>query len=123
MAELIADATPRVLVYGADFLAQVDQLRHLAGSLEQCLALEERSPDGADDLCLDEREGFPVSSPPLVELDLDDPWSLCYTGGTTGLPKGAVLTQGNILWNAVNTLTSWELKADDVTLLVARRQP
>ncbi len=116
---LVADATPRLLVYGADFLAQADQLRHLAGGLEECLALEERRPSGADDLCLADREDFPASSPPLVELDLDDPWSLCYTGGTTGLPKGAVLTQGNILWNAVNTLTSWELKAEDITLLNA----
>ncbi len=41
------------------------------------------------------------------ELTLDDPWGIYYTGGTTGLPKGAVLTHGNMTWNSVNTITSW----------------
>jgi fatty-acyl-CoA synthase len=41
------------------------------------------------------------------ELTLDDPWGIYYTGGTTGLPKGAVITHGNITWNSINTITSW----------------
>ncbi len=47
----------------------------------------------------------PLDSAP--DLDLDDPWGIYYTGGTTGLPKGAVLTHGNVTWNSVNTITSW----------------
>ncbi len=41
------------------------------------------------------------------ELTLDDPWGIYYTGGTTGLPKGAVLTHGNVTWNSINTTASW----------------
>jgi fatty-acyl-CoA synthase len=48
---------------------------------------------------------------------MDDPWVLCYTGGTTGLPKAATLTHGNITWNAINTVASWELTSQDVTFL------
>ena len=43
----------------------------------------------------------------IPELSLDDPWGIYYTGGTTGLPKGAVLTHGNVTWNSVNTIASW----------------
>ena len=43
----------------------------------------------------------------IPELSLDDPWGIYYTGGTTGLPKGAVITHGNVTWNSVNTITSW----------------
>jgi fatty-acyl-CoA synthase len=37
------------------------------------------------------------------EGSYDDPVMLVYTSGTTGRPKGAVLTQSNLFWNAVNS--------------------
>ena len=42
---------------------------------------------------------------PLVTIDPDDLAVLQYTGGTTGTPKGAMLTHGNIFANVVQTET------------------
>ena len=35
------------------------------------------------------------------------------------MPKGAILTHGNITWNSINTVMSWGLTPDDVTILNA----
>lgn len=51
-----------------------------------------------------------------VNVDETDPLAIIYTGGTTGKPKGAVLTHQSIFHNAINTITSWNLTGDDTTV-------
>jgi len=50
---------------------------------------------------------------------LDDPWVLMYTSGTSGRPKGALLSHRQLHWNAVNTTLACHLTADDSTLTFA----
>jgi long-chain acyl-CoA synthetase len=49
---------------------------------------------------------------PQVEESLDKPACYMYTGGTTGVPKGAVLSHGNILANALQA-KAWLSKYDE----------
>jgi fatty-acyl-CoA synthase len=49
-------------------------------------------------------------------LNEEDPLVMIYTGGTTGKPKGVILSHRSILWNALNTIISWELSSDDITI-------
>ena len=46
------------------------------------------------------------AGPPRVEIDMDEPAALQYTGGTTGVAKGAVLTHRNLSCN-VQQVAAW----------------
>ncbi len=118
LAALAADASPSLFVYGPDFAATARTLRAAAPSVRTWIALDPAARADAADIALDERDACDEPVPP-VALGWDDPWVICYTGGTTGTPKGAVLTHGNIAWNAVNTVASWGLDANDTAILNA----
>ncbi|MCK8616297.1 acyl-CoA synthetase [Gordonia sp. C13] len=51
----------------------------------------------------------------LVPGQFDDPAILMFTSGTTGTPKGVILTHGNIWWNSVNVDTRLDARRGDVT--------
>ncbi len=54
-----------------------------------------------------------------AELPLDTPVLMAYTSGTTGVPKGAVLTQEALLSNALNSTLAYDMASRDEVLTVS----
>jgi fatty-acyl-CoA synthase len=113
LKDIIHGVVPRVLVYSQEFQNEVDELRPDLPTVEHFVALDPRS-NTDDTIWPREKENWPKTQPPLVELNWDDPWVICYTGGTTGFPKGAILHYQSITANSLNTIVSWGIRSDDV---------
>lgn len=67
-------------------------------------------------------ETFVAGSPDdalAARIALDDLLFLPHTSGTTGSPKGVMLTHGNVTWNVVNVLSRADFRGDDVTIAIA----
>ncbi|WP_432117797.1 acyl-CoA synthetase [Streptomyces sp. bgisy032] len=109
IAYQLADSGAKALVHGP---SQTGLVAGLPGSTDVRVFLEagaqyEAALAGADAEPIDE----PVGP--------DDTCVIMYTSGTTGRPKGAMLTHGNITWNAVNVLVDTDLVADERALVCA----
>lgn len=61
-----------------------------------------------------------ASDEPIDEpVSLEDLCMLPYTSGTTGDPKGVMLTHGNVTWNVINVLSCADIRSDEVTIAIA----
>ena len=54
--------------------------------------------------------------PPEVEIDENEPSALLYTSGTTGRPKGVMLTHRNLYLNAINSICEFAIHERDIYL-------
>ncbi|MBW1709064.1 MAG: AMP-binding protein [Deltaproteobacteria bacterium] len=96
--------TPKLTVAGID---QAEMIREIDPGLPLITfdpGLSYERPDRAD-----QKPAF--ESPP--ELSPADPGVIIFTSGTTGQPKGAVLTQGNLSHDAQNIIRIWEISEAD----------
>lgn len=123
IAEILEDAEAEFLVvHGAlapaatELLAGKHKLRHVAW-LESAAPEERRANDFDFEQLVAEGNGeFPSDLPWLQQDDLAH---LYYTSGTTGRPKGVMLSHGNVAFNAIGAISELSLSDADTWIHAA----
>lgn len=115
---IMRDGEIRALLVGPEYLDLLAQFRDALPELAHVIVLEGPAADG--DLMYESliAGAEPVAAAPR-EWAEDDLINLCYTGGTTGLPKGVMLTQRNVVANAEHVQMTFGFAEDDVWAHVA----
>jgi len=117
---LIEQTEPRALLYSDDFIETVDRVqagtRDSQAPIAQYVHLEGDGIPGS--LPYDRVLASSGENPVTCEtLEREDIACLLFTGGTTGLPKGAMISHRQICWNVLNTVIH-DLTHDDIYLCV-----
>ncbi|HEV7908864.1 MAG TPA: long-chain fatty acid--CoA ligase [Pseudonocardiaceae bacterium] len=116
---MLGDCGASVLVHSPDTDAVIASAAPLPDGLRHVLALAPQScPAGGLDYQA-EIAGTPSPLLGRAAVSLDDPCILLYTSGTTGRPKAATLTHGNLTWNTVNQLAHFDTASTDRALCIS----
>jgi long-chain acyl-CoA synthetase len=98
MAAIVADADAGVLFFGPDYAAATKEMMAQVGCVTQWVALDrlaEWRDSGADDGGGGDGDDA-VPADPGFDAGPDDVVTQLYTSGTTGLPKGVMISGGNV---------------------------
>jgi acyl-CoA synthetase (AMP-forming)/AMP-acid ligase II len=106
----------RFFIYGEEFSDLVETIRPQLKRVDLYISVGKSTPSSV--LNYEKLLEGSTDKEPNIPISEKDECQLMYTSGTTGRPKGALLTHGNILWNLFNTILGREEKEGEVSLVV-----
>ncbi len=110
----VNDAGARLLLVGSELMPLVDGLRDRLTTVEH---VGEVTPEGGEG---DAYEALLAGATPLdrdPEVTPDDVVLVMYSSGTTGLPKGVMLTQRNMVEHTLAAHDGWEFEPGDKNMV------
>jgi fatty-acyl-CoA synthase len=110
-AFILEDSGAEVMICEEAFASRVQGIRTQVPGLREvvCLGALQEGFWGWEEIL-----EAPGREAPAVPRGAEDDLYILYTSGTTGRPKGAVITNPNLMWNAINGQVSGGFSGSDV---------
>lgn len=103
------------LFVAGEFMDAIAEVRDRLTTVEHCIAFSPEPLAGMGNY-----EALLAANPatePTVAVADDDPWFIGFTSGTTGFPKGAVLTHGARMMPVLNMAIEYGIADTDVVMV------
>lgn len=117
LSYLLEHSSPRLLLVEDTFSAAAEQARadgnRPADGGPETVGFSRRAGSGLNELMAEKEE--PIDEP----IGLDELFMIQYTSGTSGRPKGVMLTHGNVIWNVYNLLVDIDVGSEEIALVTA----
>lgn len=106
---ILSDGRPRIFLAGPDYKAMVKELKGRLGFIEKRYAFGAGDEEFAAFATLMEEDGM------VKEVDIlpNDPYLIIHTAAVAGKPRGATLSQGNIIASNLQHMATMGLSEND----------
>ena len=115
LLHMVKNETPRILFYEKEFTEKIEFLKRTDVSIEIYINLskDENTRDLTYLQLMDNGNQSVISS----QNELEDIHMIIHTGGTTGVPKGAMISYRALLFNAFSETISINISKNDVAFI------
>ncbi|MFX0046386.1 MAG: AMP-binding protein [Candidatus Hermodarchaeota archaeon] len=104
LAGLVNDLAPSLLLYDSELASVASELKKEV-SVDYWVSLDSKGTHVESSLVYEEVVDSAATNPPQpVDISYEDPMGIVFTGGTTGLPKGAMITYRQVAFNTLSTI-------------------